>query len=481
MHDIAREELESRPKGKAWKVVGSLLSPSHDAYVQGKLGAEAMPLTHRLEMIRLATQASPFLAPDGWEGAQQGFRDFPVVARALQTRLRADYSLPVTVLYLCGSDHVKKCGLQNGMHVVCGQPEVPVVCMARKDCGIKGSGGDWRMQETYGRQGDSGSRGRMGTGLIVLNVPPEAAADTSSTQVRERLAKNLSLDGLVHPDVEVFLLGQTPAADATTVTTMPAATTPSMATAKADEAAAAACLPSFSNPSDEATATKQAGTVAVQSIDATTTAAAPGCQRQSRSCQPRTVFISASYLSREWARVPSEEMDNALFFFGSDRRWVFPKTAEEELERDRQPTDYARFHPEFLSLIKTKEAEGLVHWLKPACDYQAVSSWLQSVSDPVGATPSEGDGSHIAGAGGDSGVCGASYKPLILDPAWWRGPFASMPKASRWCPADKASRNGGSSRPEMVIENFQTGEHDYPSTMELLYQSNRTLRPKLRL
>jgi len=140
-------------------------------------------------------------------------------------------------------------------------------------------------------------------------------------------------------------------------------------------------------------------------------------------------------------------LENAIFFFGSKRIWLFPSTPHDYDESRRQMTDYLSFDPEFLKLIKAKEHQGTVYWLKPECDYKKVSNFLTSLKDPV---------------------TGNNYKPLILDPNWWRTEFT----------LDKGYYIKSGIR---VVNNFLQGEHDYEPVLELLYQSNKNMLPVLQL
>jgi len=101
----------------------------------------------------------------------------------------------------------------------------------------------------------------------------------------------------------------------------------------------------------------------------------------------------------------------------------------------------------FLKLIKMKESQGTVYWLKPTCDFKKVSDFITSLKDPV---------------------TGNNYKPLILDPNWWKTEFTH----------DKARYIKAGSR---VVLNFLQGDHDYEPVMELLYQSNTNMCPVLNL
>lgn len=166
--------------------------------------------------------------------------------------------------------------------------------------------------------------------------------------------------------------------------------------------------------------------------------------QQTTTQKGRHVFISASYLVHFYKQVPADVMSQAIFFFGSDRRWVFPKTLTEEKMSKAQPTDYLSMPSDFKDLILEKEKQGLVYWLKPAKDYQLVSQFFENIDDPV---------------------TKEKYKRLILDPKWWNGRTNAQ---SKFGISGKA-----------VLMNFVEGEHDYSSVMELLYQSNNTLIPQL--
>ena len=78
-------------------------------------------------------------------------------------------------------------------------------------------------------------------------------------------------------------------------------------------------------------------------------------------------------------------------------------------------------------------------------DYGKASAWLASLVDPA---------------------TGAPYKPLTLDPAWWRLEF----RGGRFVP-----RTGWAS----VVRNVEWGHHSYAEVCELVAQSNATLQPVL--
>ena len=90
----------------------------------------------------------------------------------------------------------------------------------------------------------------------------------------------------------------------------------------------------------------------------------------------RVVFISASFLVRFYTQVAPETLIDSIFFFGSDRRWVFPSTPAQIQMSRNQPTNYLDFPDDFKQLILAKERDGLVYWLKPSMDYEKVSDFF---------------------------------------------------------------------------------------------------------
>jgi hypothetical protein len=46
----------------------------------------------------------------------------------------------------------------------------------------------------------------------------------------------------------------------------------------------------------------------------------------------RVVFISASFLVREYESIPKDILDTALLFFGSKYNWIFPVDDKDKAE-----------------------------------------------------------------------------------------------------------------------------------------------------
>lgn len=111
----------------------------------------------------------------------------------------------------------------------------------------------------------------------------------------------------------------------------------------------------------------------------------------------RAVFISASFLSKQYKSIPAFVLDNSVFFFGAKRSWLFPSNREEMVEARTQK--YLEFDEDFKSLILHKEDENLCFWQKPHTDFKAASAFFEKIVDPVS---------------------GENYLPLVLDDNWWR-------------------------------------------------------------
>lgn len=122
----ARERLER----EGYAVIGAWLSPSHDGYVQPKaanLRTPGLTAAFRLELARRAVEDDDLVAVGSWEARQKGrWPDFPVVAAALLKELKSHpEGKGVTVFYVCGTDHFRKCGLHLGMRGGIGVVAVP--------------------------------------------------------------------------------------------------------------------------------------------------------------------------------------------------------------------------------------------------------------------------------------------------------------------------------------------------------------------
>lgn len=127
MLGAARAALES----KGWVVLGGFLSPSHDLYVGPKAAAHRSPhasAAHRVALAELVAADHPWIEVAKWEARQlERWPDFPVVAATCeQTLAKWKAKLgKVSVFYVCGVDHFRKCGLHLGLKGRLGVVVVP--------------------------------------------------------------------------------------------------------------------------------------------------------------------------------------------------------------------------------------------------------------------------------------------------------------------------------------------------------------------
>jgi hypothetical protein len=187
----------------------------------------------------------------------------------------------------------------------------------------------------------------------------------------------------------------------------------------------------------------------------------------------RYVFLCPTSLSKHFAALPHQAKDSALLVFRCARSWVFKDPLEVRKERLRSRIDCGKarhaktgrggvnnllyqsdFSKEFIQWVVTKEKEGCVFWYKPERDMRKLSQFFEEKIDPVNEQP---------------------YRPLLLDPQWWRVRF-------------DRTNSRFATNPSLVVaaisERQFEGEvasdlvsPDIPALQELIYQSNPTLEP----
>mmetsp|Transcript_35542 Transcript_35542/g.101535 ORF Transcript_35542/g.101535 Transcript_35542/m.101535 type:complete len:344 (-) Transcript_35542:132-1163(-) len=187
----------------------------------------------------------------------------------------------------------------------------------------------------------------------------------------------------------------------------------------------------------------------------------------------RYVFLCPLALSKHFEALPNQAKDSALLVFRCRRNWLFPDSTrvrrmrtESRVNCGLQPLEgrppntapassgsrglgnshyQGAFAREFLQWVLTKEKEGCVFWYKPDKDLRRLSRFLEEKTDPASEQP---------------------YRPLLLDPQWWRVRFVRT--AAKYV-----------SNPNLVVACISRPglDVDLPVLQELIFQSNPTLEP----
>lgn len=160
MHVSMFEHVKSSLESAGHVVVGAFISPSHDAYLAGKMKKTPsvhIKANHRLSMCQLAVGESKWLSTSSWETNQSHFIDFPDVSRSLLGRIQVRFSPltygPIRVYYVCGADLASKCGLGRGIDrdinvAVMPRPGYTVRNVDPKACHLVRSGMEVDMSST---------------------------------------------------------------------------------------------------------------------------------------------------------------------------------------------------------------------------------------------------------------------------------------------------------------------------------------------
>lgn len=201
----------------------------------------------------------------------------------------------------------------------------------------------------------------------------------------------------------------------------------------------------------------------------------------------RYVFLCPTSLSKHFDSLPHQAKDSALLVFRCSRSWLFAETASERASRLKARIDTGKrrsgaapnspvagkskiplntllyrseYSREFLQWVLTKEKEGCVFWYKPERDLEKLSKFFEEKIDPVSEMP---------------------YRPLLLDPQWWRVRFqrtsarfvgnpssviATISEAASVSHVDSAKADAA-----------QVQDIAIPTLQELIFQSNPTLEP----
>jgi len=190
----------------------------------------------------------------------------------------------------------------------------------------------------------------------------------------------------------------------------------------------------------------------------------------------RYVFLCPTSLNKHFESLPIQARDHCLMVFRCQRKTVFPDSCEVRRNRTSARVDsglkrsrpchslsveegnalgnshYNSFSFEFLRWVGVKEEAGSVFWLKSDKDLTDLSSFFQNQAHPEGGTP---------------------YRPLILDPQWWRVHF--IRGAARFVPNPSIVVSAISDENLIKRQNL-----DVLALQELIYQSNPSFEPVFR-
>jgi len=116
--DIMVRAHEAMAKEFGYYVLGGWISPSSDFYVGPKAVRKSQAFAeaaHRVRCAQIAVQAIPWLHIATWEARQRGgWPDYPVVvsaaAKFINSQSFVDPKVPITVMYVCGTDHAVYAG-----------------------------------------------------------------------------------------------------------------------------------------------------------------------------------------------------------------------------------------------------------------------------------------------------------------------------------------------------------------------------------
>lgn len=187
MFYLAREYLANNT---TYQVVGGLISPAHDSAIrsaQRRFPAHAIPAKHRIAMIETAVAGSSWLGVGRWEATRRSSMDYPSVLKNMQSLLyEAFVEATPLVMYLCGADHLIKCGPQTLKNFGC-------ICCSRP-------GFTEQLERTIGK------RWRRLVHIVDDDtVLSSALASVSSTKVRRRMVDAKSLVPLIGEDVAQYV------------------------------------------------------------------------------------------------------------------------------------------------------------------------------------------------------------------------------------------------------------------------------------
>lgn len=179
----------------------------------------------------------------------------------------------------------------------------------------------------------------------------------------------------------------------------------------------------------------------------------------------RQVYLSITELERKFHEIEMTILGNCILIFDADRSWVLDIDAPSNGNAGYK----MHFSDDFLEFLVWKEEKLHLHWFRPTKSYEAISTFLCSISDPTN--------NHQL------------YRELILDPKRWYTLLATDKKGQGWhgnmslLPKVISKRLAiDSKKPRYtksigrILFNIESSSFDIVAVQELLYQSNCTLK-----
>lgn len=134
-------------------------------------------------MTELAVEESDWLSATGWECYHDHFIDFPEVSATLSAHLGKIIDIPLSLMYLSGTDMAERCRLYRGMDDGCNG----VVVVGRP-------GGDLDRIKAKKKQ--------WSKDFYLVDIQTE---DISSTRIRNLMAKGGDLSALIPKPVAEYI------------------------------------------------------------------------------------------------------------------------------------------------------------------------------------------------------------------------------------------------------------------------------------
>lgn len=189
----------------------------------------------------------------------------------------------------------------------------------------------------------------------------------------------------------------------------------------------------------------------------------------------RYVFLCPTSLNKHFEAVPAPVKESSLLVFRCARHFLFkdppavrkarvmPRVDCGSNAQAKKQSDTAglqalyrtHFSDDFLKWVLIKEKEGCVYFYKPDRDLPKLSEFFEEKIDPMDEQP---------------------YRPLLLDPMWWRIRFDRT--SARYIGNPRSILSAISDSSGILLP--EERDIELPALQELIFQSNPTLEPILK-